>query len=315
MIRSAKKLTEKSARLSKLLFLTLLSVLTIQACGDDDDGPTTPDGPGNIVEVAQSNDDFSELVSAITDAGLASTLEGDGPFTVFAPTNAAFAALPDGLLSSLSNEQLTEILSYHVVAGAAVASGDLEAEQSVEAVAGGDLFITAAEGNVSVNDKASVVSADVEASNGVIHAIDQVVLPDAYLDLAGIVIKRYDLQTVEDAVVQAGIASTLQGDGPFTVFAPNNASFEGLDLSGLSQEQLQDILTYHVLPNKVLSGDLSSSQTVTTVNGAELTIEVSGEGGVLLTDQQGNVYQVTEADLEGTNGVVHIIDGVLMPSS
>lgn len=313
MIRSANKLAEKSVRLTKLLFLTLLSVLTIQACGDDDDGPTTPDGPGNIVEVAQSNDDFSELVSAVTEAGLASTLEGDGPFTVFAPTNAAFEALPDGLLSSLSNEQLTEILSYHVVAGAAVASGDLEAEQSVEAVAGGDLFVTTADGDVMVNDNASVVTADIEASNGVIHAIDQVVLPDAYLDLAGIVIKRYDLQTVEDAVVQAGIASTLQGDGPFTVFAPNNASFEGLDLSGLSQEELQNILTYHVLPSKVLSGDLSSSQTVTMASGTELTIEVSGDGAVSLTDQQGNVYQVIEADLEGTNGVVHIIDGVLMP--
>ncbi|MCW9705482.1 fasciclin domain-containing protein [Fodinibius salsisoli] len=293
-------------------FVLLLSILVFQACGDDD-GPTAPQGPGNIVEVAQSNDDFSILVSAVTDAGLASTLQGNGPFTVFAPTNDAFEALPEGLLESLSNEQLAEILSYHVIAGSEIRAADLSAEQSVEAVAGGNLFVTAADGSVMVNGSASVVAADVEASNGVIHVIDQVVLPDSYLDLVGIVAKRYDLQTVEDAVVQAGLASTLQGDGPFTVFAPNNASFEGVDLSGLSQEELQNVLTYHVIPGKVLSGDLMSSQSVETVNGTELTIEVDGSGTVSLTDQQGNTFQVVEADQEGTNGVIHVIDGVLMP--
>ncbi|MCW9714160.1 fasciclin domain-containing protein [Aliifodinibius salicampi] len=286
----------------------------LSACGDDDDGPTAPEGPGNIVEVAQSNDDFSTLVSAVTDAGLATTLQGSGPFTVFAPTNQAFEALPEGLLESLSNEQLNEILSYHVVAGSTVMAGDLQAEQSVEASAGGQLFVTVMDGDVMVNDNASVVTADVEASNGVIHAIDQVVLPDSYLDVVGIVAKRFSLQTLEGAVGQADLVSTLQGEGPFTVFAPNNASFEGLDLSGLSQQQLQDVLTYHVLDSKVLSGDLATSQTVTTVNGDELTIEVASDNTVSLTDQQGNTYQVTQADLEGTNGVVHIIDGVLMPS-
>ncbi|GAA5522880.1 hypothetical protein Asal01_02848 [Fodinibius salicampi] len=295
-------------------FIVLLAFTMLSACGDDDDGPTAPEGPGNIVEVAQSNDDFSTLVSAVTDAGLATTLQGSGPFTVFAPTNQAFEALPEGLLESLSNEQLNEILSYHVVAGSTVMAGDLQAEQSVEASAGGQLFVTVMDGDVMVNDNASVVTADVEASNGVIHAIDQVVLPDSYLDVVGIVAKRFSLQTLEGAVGQADLVSTLQGEGPFTVFAPNNASFEGLDLSGLSQQQLQDVLTYHVLDSKVLSGDLATSQTVTTVNGDELTIEVASDNTVSLTDQQGNTYQVTQADLEGTNGVVHIIDGVLMPS-
>lgn len=294
-------------------FIVLLAFTMISACGDDDDGPTNPEGPANIVEVAQSNDDFSTLVSAVTDAGLATTLQSNGPFTVFAPTNEAFEALPEGLMESLSNEQLTEILSYHVVAGPAVMAGDLQAEQSVEPLAGGELFVTVANSDVMVNDNASVVTADIEASNGVIHAIDQVVLPDSYLDVVGIVAKRFNLQTLEGAVGQADLTSTLQGDGPFTVFAPHNASFEGLDLSGLTQQQLQDVLTYHVLDSKVLSGDLVSSQTVTTVNGNELTIEVASDNAVSLTDQQGNTYQVTQADLEGTNGVVHVIDGVLMP--
>ncbi|MGD8427634.1 MAG: fasciclin domain-containing protein, partial [Balneolaceae bacterium] len=138
---------------------------------------------------------------------------------------------------------------------------------------------------------------------------------DSYQDVVGIVAKRYLLQTLEDAVVQAGLGGTLQQstqDG-YTVFAPVNSAFDGIDLSTLSQEQLQGILTYHVLPAKVLSSDISSG-TVTTVNGATLEISVGGDGSVSLTDQAGNTYQVTTADLEGTNGVVHIIDGVLMPA-
>jgi transforming growth factor-beta-induced protein len=299
--------------LTPIIFL-LFSTLIFQACGDDEN-PTSPEETGNIVEVAQSDDNFSTLVSALSDAGLVATLEADGPFTVFAPTNDAFSTLPDGLLSGLTTDQLRTVLSYHVISGAEIQSGDLQPPQAAETAAGSELYITSANGSVTINDKATVVTADIEASNGVIHAIDQVILPDAFLDVVGIVAKRYNLETLETAVAEAGLVSTLQGDGPFTVFAPNNASFEGIDLSQLSQQQLQSILTYHVLPDEVLSSGLSSSQTVTTVNGDELTIEVSQEGTVTLTDQQGNTYQVVEADLEGTNGVVHIINGVLMPAT
>ena len=296
-------------------FIVIFALVMFQACDDDDDGPTNSNQPGNIAEVAQSNDDFSELVSALDEAGLVSTLEGDGPFTVFAPTNDAFANLPDGLLGSLSTEQLTEILSYHVISGSEIASGDLQAEQTVEAVAGGDLFVTVADGEVSVNDNATVTSADIEASNGVIHAIDQVLLPDSYQNIVQLVTKRYTLQSLEDAVVQAELVSTLEQDTQdgYTVFAPSNAAFEGVDLSGLSQSELQDILTYHVLPNTVLSGDLQASQVVETVNGQDLLIEAA-DGTVTLTDNSGQTYQVTQADIEGTNGVVHVIDGVLNPN-
>lgn len=290
--------------------VVILALFTMQACGDDD--PTDPPNEaGNIVEVASSNDDFSDLVEALVEVDLVSTLEGSGPFTVFAPTNAAFANAPIDL-EALSNERLAEILSYHVV-GAEITSGDLQAQQSVEALDGGELFVTVSNGDVSVNDNATVVNADIEASNGVIHAIDQLLVPDSYLDVVGIVSKRYSLQSLEDAVVNADLASTLQGDGPFTVFAPTNAAFSNVDLSGLSQQEIQDILTYHVLPSEVLSGDLQAAQTVTTVNGEELTIEAAG-GTVTLTDNSGQTYEVVQADLEGTNGVVHIIDGVLNPA-
>ncbi len=309
---SSKKL--RYLLLNGLIFILVITM--IQACGDDDDDngtPTDGDGVGNVVEVAQSNDDFSQLVDALGEAGLVSTLEGDGPFTVFAPTNDAFNSLPEGFVDSLSNDQLAEVLSYHVV-DSEIASGDLQSEQSVEALAGGQLFITT-NGDVAVNDTAIVTSADIEASNGVIHAIDQVVLPDAYQSVVGIVVKRYELQSLEDAAVQANLADTLQEDteNGYTVFAPSNSAFEGVDLSGLSQEELQNILAYHVLPSSVPSSALDDSQRVETANGDSLTIEVADET-VTLTDNAGESYEVTTADLEGTNGVVHIINGVLMPN-
>lgn len=290
-------------------FIFILAIAMIQACGDDDDDdtPTNGNGTGNIAEVAESDDSFSDLVSALTDAGLLSTLEGEGPFTVFAPTNDAFA----NLSADLSDDELSEVLSYHVVESN-IASGDLESEQSVETLAGGELFVTADE-NVVINDTATVTNADIEASNGVIHAIDVVLLPDSYQNVVGIVSKRYELQSLEDAVVEADLVATLEDDGPYTVFAPTDEAFEDVDLSGLSQEELQNILTYHVLPEEVMSGDIESG-TVETVNGETIDIEVDGEGNVTLTDQAGNTSAVTTVDLQGTNGVVHIIDGVLSPS-
>ncbi|MEL7833163.1 fasciclin domain-containing protein [Fodinibius sp. Rm-B-1B1-1] len=296
--------------LSKFLlrsFVAVLLVFALQACGDDDEnGPTDPPSEtGNIVEVAESNDDFSDLVSALSNAGLVSTLEDDGPFTVFAPTNDAFAGVD---LSGFTEDQLVEILSYHVVSGN-IASGDLSAEQSVEALAGGNLFITA-DGEVRINDNATVVDADIEASNGVIHAIDQVVLPDSYQDVVGIISKRYGLQSLEDAVVSEELTAALQGDGPFTVFAPTNDAFDNAELG---DQNLAEVLQYHVIPNEVLSGDLQAVQTVETLQGEELTIEAA-DGSVTITDNSGQTYEVTEADLQGTNGIVHIINGVLNPA-
>ena len=301
---------KKQKRVLLSVFLILSAFLGLQACKDNNNN----DNQGDIVEVAQADGNFSSLVSTLQQTGVDTALKATGPFTVFAPTDEAFSNLPEGLLDSLSNEQLIEILKYHVVSSE-IASSDLQAEQTVDALAGGQLFITSANGNVLVNGQAQVETADISASNGVIHAVNQVLLPDAFQDVVAIISKRYMLQTLEDAVVQANLVNTLQQDTQdgYTVFAPLNTAFDGIDLSSLSQQQLQDILTYHVLPSKILSADITSG-TVTTVNGATIEINVAGDGTVSLTDQAGNTYQVTQADLEGTNGVVHIINGVLMPS-
>lgn len=296
------------------VFVFLLAIVTIQACGDDDDDPVSPgngdDEDSNIAEVAQSEDNYSTLVSNLEDADLLSTLEEEGPFTVFAPTNDAFDNLPEGLLDDLSSDELAEILNYHIVESQ-IASEDLDSAQTVETAADDELFVTV-NGDVVVNDSATVTSADIGASNGVIHEVDAVLLPDTYVDITGIVAKRYNLQSLEDAVTTAGLDSTLQEEGPYTLFAPTNEAIDSAEVSELSEEELQDVLTYHVLPEEVLSGDISSG-TYTTVNGEDIEVEADGEGNVDLTDQAGNMYMVTTADLQGSNGVVHIIDGVLIP--
>jgi transforming growth factor-beta-induced protein len=298
-------------RLRSFTMVILLS-FGLLSCDDDDPGSAVVSEP-TIVEVAQSDDRFDTLVGALESAELVSTLEGSGPFTVFAPTDEAFDALPDGLLGSLSKEQLTTILTHHVLAGA-VESTDLMPEQEVDALDRSKLFITV-DGTVSVNDLATVTQADIQAGNGVIHVIDQVLLPDSFVDIVGLVSKRYQLQTLESAVVGADLVGALKDitENGYTVFAPYNDAFTGVDVSGLTVQQLTDILTYHVVPAKVLSSDLDVSQEVPTLNGATILIEVS-DGEVRITDDQGNTYQVIEADIEGTNGVVHIIDGILMPA-
>ena len=289
---------------SKLpIALLLAGALFLGACDNGSDA----DDQLNIVETAQASDDFDVLAQAITDAGLAGTLAEGGVFTVFGPTDEAFGKLPQGTLESLTQEQLTTILTYHVLPGL-VRSTDLSAQQAPASVQGGSIFVEAADG-VTVNNNAAVIQADIEASNGVIHAIDEVIFPDAFLDVTGIVGKRYTLENLASAIDQAGLEATLQEvtDAGYTVFAPTNAAFDAITIPS-SQQELADVLTYHVVPAKVLSTDLQPSQTVTTVNGADLTIEVSN-GTVTIN---GNSV-VTTADLEGTNGVVHIIDGVLLP--
>ncbi|MFB9149981.1 fasciclin domain-containing protein [Roseovarius ramblicola] len=144
-------------------------------------GPALADGHGNemdIVDIAAGNESFSTLVAAVKAADLVETLKGDGPFTVFAPTNAAFAALPEGtvedLLKPANKDQLTAVLTYHVVPGK-VMSGDLSDGMMAATVQGGEVTI-GTEGGVTV-DGANVVQADIEASNGVIHVIDGVIMP------------------------------------------------------------------------------------------------------------------------------------------
>ncbi|MAL16271.1 MAG: beta-Ig-H3/fasciclin [Balneola sp.] len=297
------------SRFTYLFTLILISSVTFFACSDDDGNAADDDL--NIVETAQANDNFSILVDALVDAELDGALSGAGPFTVFAPTNEAFNALPSGLLESLTNEQLTEILQYHVLA-AEVASTDLEASQAVATLTEETIFVTVENGSVTINNTADVVTADIETTNGVIHAIDGVMLPNKFQNIVEIASKNYELSTLVSLLVDADLVSTLEGDGPFTVFAPTNAAFEEVSatLATLTSEQVREVLTYHAVAAEALSSSLSDGMTVTTVQGEDITVNISG-GNVTLNENA----NVTTVDLQGTNGVVHIIDAVLLPPS
>jgi transforming growth factor-beta-induced protein len=272
-----------------------------------------PDAFGTIVDAADKRYFFSTLVQAVTDAGLAGTLsDTDASLTVFAPTDEAFANLPDGLLNSLTTNQLASILQYHVL-GSEVFAEDLAPEQSPESLLGEDLFITTGNDGAFINDNAEIITTDIDVNNGVIHAIDAVLLPNEFLDIVQIVQKDFNLTSLVTALSDAGLVSTLKGNGPFTVFAPTNEAFEAASstIESLTANQVAEVLQYHAAAAELLSGDLSDGQTITTVQGEDITVNIDTEGNVTLN---GSV-NVIEVDRQGTNGVVHIIDGVLIPPS
>jgi len=272
-----------------------------------------PDAYGTVVDAAAKRYFFSTLVQAVTDAGLVDALsDADATLTVFAPTDEAFASLPDGLLASLSTDQLTRILQYHVLS-AEVFAGDLQPEQSPETLLGEDIFITAGENGAFINGSSEIITTDVDVNNGVIHAIDRVILPNEFLNIVQIAQKDYNLTSLVTALSDAGLVSTLEGDGPFTVFAPTNDAFEAASdlIATLSANEVSEVLQYHAAAQELLSGDLSDGQTITTVQGEDITVNIDGEGNVTLN---GSV-NVIDVDRQGTNGTVHIIDGVLVPPS
>lgn len=302
------------ALLAMLLVVTFS--FTFTACEDDDDDNTPPVVEmENIVEIAAGDQDFSLLVQALTKADLVSTLEGDGPFTVFAPNNAAFEQLLADLgissLDDLTAEQLTPILLYHVVSGKVMSSDLTDGYVSTLSPGPNDskVSVLVDAGNVVLNASSDVIQADVEAENGVIHVIDEVLLPPTVVDLA---VDNGNFTSLVAALIKADLVSTLEGDGPFTVFAPTDAAFADLlsdlgasSLDDIPAEDLIPILQQHVVSGNVRSTDLSSGD-VQTLNGT-ISVEVGDQVTI-----NGNA-SVTAVDIQGKNGVVHVIDKVILP--
>lgn len=277
----------------------------------------------NIVETASATESLSTLVAAVKAADLVETLSGEGPFTVFAPTNAAFAALPEGTLDALlkpeNKAQLQAILTYHVV-GANIMSTDLKDGQTAKTVQGEDIVVDLSDG-VKING-ANVVTADVGTANGTVHIIDQVILPPSMMEPEGptqniveLAVATPSLSTLVAAVKAGGLVETLSGEGPFTVFAPTDEAFAALPEGTLetllkpeNKEQLVSILTYHVVAGKVMSTDLTDGQKAATVQGEEITVDL--KEGVKISGAT-----VALPDVGATNGVVHVIDQVILPPS
>ncbi len=270
----------------------------------------------NIVETAAEAGSFETLLAAAKAAGLAEALSGPGPFTVFAPTDDAFAALPEGTVESLLKPEnigtLKAILLYHVV------EGDVRAAQVVDLDAAGTLNgqrVDIAVSGSTVNvDNARVVSADVLATNGVIHVIDKVLMPSTD-DIIDTAVAAGSFGTLATAIKTAGLVEALKGEGPFTVFAPTDEAFAALPagtveslLKPENREQLKSILTYHVVKGRVYADQAIEAGKAKTLQGDKITI-TSGDGGVMINDAS-----VISSDLDASNGVIHVIDSVLLPN-
>jgi uncharacterized surface protein with fasciclin (FAS1) repeats len=272
------------------------------------------------VDTAVADGRFTTLVTAVQAAGLVDTLKGEGPFTVFAPTDDAFAKLPAGTVEELlkpeNKQKLTDILLYHVVSGKVMAA-DVTKLTSATTVFGKDVTIKVDMGNVYIND-AKVIITDIETSNGVIHVIDTVLLPpaeEAKQTIVDIAVADGRFTTLVAALKAAGLVETLSGEGPFTVFAPTDDAFAKLPAGTVENllkpenlEQLKNILLYHVVSGKVMAADVVGLTSATTVLGQDITITVK-DGKVYLND----TVQVIITDIEASNGVIHVIDAVLLP--
>lgn len=270
-----------------------------------------------VVDVIVNSDDHTLLEAAVIEAGLAEALSGDGPFTVFAPTDDAIVALTEELGISaedlLALPNLGEILQYHVVAAAAF-STDLSDGQSIATLLGEEVTVTVNQNGVMINN-AMVTVADIAADNGVVHVIDAVLLPPPAETTVVDIIVESELHTIlEAAVIAADLATTLSGEGPFTVFAPTDAAFEALMAAfGVTAEELLEypeltnVLLYHVVAGQALASDLSDGQQITTLLDADVVVSITADGVFI------NQAQVIVADVTAGNGVVHVIDAVLLP--
>jgi len=269
----------------------------------------------NIVQTAQRTADLSTLVAALSAGKLVDALEGKGPFTVFAPTNEAFAKIPQGTLTTLlkNTKLLDQLLEYHVLSGAFTAR-DLIATKVVSTLEKEQLVVRNMNG-VMVNN-AKVVTADVGASNGFVHIIDHVLVPPWFpetvypMNIVELAESQPDLATLVTAVVAGKLAPTLSSN-QFTVFAPTNEAFAKIPTATLQKlladtAALDKVLEYHVLPGHFTMRDLMSVQKAQTLEGAAVT--VMSNNGIKVNDAN-----VLKADIAASNGVVHVIDSVLMP--
>ena len=312
--------------ISYLLMLVLFS-LTF-SCGDDDEDMSMEEPIDNIVDLAQDNDQFTSLVAALDRADLVSTLQGDGPFTVFAPTNDAFAAFLSAnnfaSVDDIPTDVLGQVLLNHVVSGN-VGSADLStgyiSTLSTNTPNGNNLlaFVDLTDG-VVLNGNATVTTADLTAPNGVVHEVNAVIASPTVVTHA---LSNPDFSILVSALTRTGLTtdfvSVLSGDGPFTVFAPTNAAFVALLDSNPDWNALEDIpvatleavLLYHAVSGaNVLAGDLSEGMMVSALGG-DFTISL--DGGASITTSSGGTSNIIATDVQGTNGVVHAIDAVLIP--
>jgi uncharacterized surface protein with fasciclin (FAS1) repeats len=277
-------------------------------------------GESDIVTTAVGAGQFTTLAALLTKAGLVDTLKGPGPFTVFAPTDEAFAKVPKATLDALAADpaKLKAVLLYHVVAGR-VAAADVVKLTSAQTLNGASVKVKVDAGNVYV-DAAKVVTPDVTASNGIIHVIDSVLLPPTTTPAPANIVKTAvaagQFKTLAALLKKAGLVKTLES-GTWTVFAPTDAAFAKvpnatLKKLGQNPALLKKVLLYHVVKGAVPASKVLTlnGKAVGTVEGSPVRIKVSG-GNVFINGST----KVTKTDITASNGVIHVINKVLIPTA
>ncbi len=285
----------------------LLSILSAVALSFAVQGQT-------IYSVIQNSSEHTILAAAIDASNLAGALQGPGPLTVFAPTDAAFEALPENLVDVLLTDPtglLRDVVLYHVTPGN-IASGSLSNGQNISTLLAGQTSTITIDGTTIMINMATVTGPDVSATNGVVHIIDAVLIPSNAETVYDIIVDSDDHNTLEAAVNAAELGGALQDGEALTVFAPTDAAFAALPenlVNALLEDPtgtLAEVLLYHVVGAIAPSSTLSQDQAITTLFGEDVVVDLVG--GVFI-----NGAEVTVADIPAINGVVHVIDAVLVP--
>jgi len=312
----------RSGFYTKVLALIALFSITLTSCNDDENevAPTQ-----DIVALAQGNPNLSTLVAALTKyPDLVTTLSGNGTFTVFAPTNAAFSNLLTAIgqtsLDDIPESVLKNVLQYHVVSSAAVLSTQLT-NGDVTTVGGEKVTVNINSG-VKLNTTVNVVTADVRATNGVVHVIDAVLVPPTITPIVGTIVApayfNKNFSTLVSAVVQAGLLQTLLSTtNQLTLFAPTNDAFAAAGITSLPPNTtngnalLTSILAYHVIagPNEITAANIANGPSSATTFGGSKIYLSKGTAGVFIN----GTTQVTATDIQGSNGIVHVINRTLVP--
>ena len=293
------------------------AVTTTAASTVPGDATTTTEVPlpmGDIVGTALTSHVFTELAGLVVDQGLVEALRA-GPYTVFAPTDDAFAKLPLDVLHTVqdNSDVLKTVLLHHVVDGA-ITPEEMKAGE-LKTLAGDMLTVTKVGDTFFVDG--NPVGAGVQATNGYVYVMSDVLVPavGTVVDVA-VTFKDAGFGTLVDAVTAAGLVETLQGDGPFTVFAPVDAAFAALDKATLDaalndpKGLLTTVLTYHVVAGKITSDQFTDGGKLTTVQGEELTTTKDDQGNWLI-----NGNPIAVQNIQASNGVIHAMGAVLLPPS
>ncbi|MFT5733479.1 MAG: putative surface protein with fasciclin (FAS1) repeats [Planctomycetota bacterium] len=268
-----------------------------------------------IVETAVENGSFTTLAGLLTSAELIDALSSEGPFTVFAPTDDAFAKLPEETVAMVTKPEnkalLQDILKFHVVSGSVDAKSAktvtnatmLNDQRAGIKIEGGALYVGGAK----------VTTADIKCSNGLIHVVDTVMMPETK-NIVEVADGAKTFGTLIAAAKAAGLVEALTGAGPITVFAPTDDAFAALPagtvenlLKPENKDSLAGILTYHVVAGRVFADQAAKLDKATTLSGKDVTIAINGDGAKV------GSANIVATDIQASNGVIHVIDAVLLP--